>query len=302
MSAHSRAILFYNKKSGQSKTGEQCEIIRAHFAEHKISLEIVVIPKPCKEIEEIVTQAIIDGVDLFLAAGGDGTVSLVANSLVGTGIPLGIIPLGTGNLLAKELNIPLGLNNALELITTDKQKTIKMDTFKCEDRNFILNLSVGVTSVVMEETDSEEKQRLGVIAYLIIFIQRALGLKLHRFYLEYDHQRASYLASEILITNGRSMGMKMLKWSEDVCINDGVLDMFIIRAANILDIFGILFSIIMRQEKMNPIFKTIQFKEYCRIETKTPMHTQADGDVFGETPVELQIQPGSLSVIIGLAD
>ena len=297
MAAYSKAILFYNEKSGQSNRKDLRQKIRAHFDEHNILLEIFVIPKPPEEISEIVSQAVSEGVDLFLAAGGDGTVSMVGNALLGSEIPLGILPLGTGNLLAQELKVPVKLEKALALITGNDHDVIKMDTFQLKERNYILNLSVGLTPKVMESTESKEKQQLGVIAYLLSFIQQILGLKLHRFTVDYDHHKEAYTASEILITNSQATGVEPLKWSDDVFVNDGYLDMLIIRAANIFDLLGLIISIFVHRQKYNPVIKYIQFKEYCQITTKTPTRTQADGDPVGQTPVKILVDPGSLKVI-----
>jgi len=297
MAAYSKAVLFYNEKSGQSNRQDQREVIRAHFSKHNIKLEIVVVPKPSEEMNEIVSQAIVNGVDLFIAAGGDGTISMAGNALIESNIPLGIIPLGTGNLLAQELKIPINLKKSLELITAGGYDVIDMDTFTLDGRNFILNASVGLTPRVMERTQAKEKQQWGVIAYLISFIQQILGLKLHQFDVDYDHHKEHYKASEILITNSRATGVEPLKWSDDVFVNDGYLDMLIIRAANIFDLLGLIISIFVRRQKYNPVIKYIQFKDYCNIESKTPIRTQADGDPVGQTPVNIRVKPGSLKVI-----
>lgn len=298
MAAYSKAILFYNEKSGQSDDKDDHQMIRTHFTEQDIDLEIVEIPKPMEEMNNIVSQAISEGADLIIAAGGDGTVSLVGNALIGSSVPLGIIPIGTGNLLAKELKIPEDLEKALTLITGSENDVIDMDTFHLNDRSYILNTSVGLTPEIMDGTDSKEKKQLGGIAYLVSFIQQILGLKLHRFNVEYDHQKEVYKASEILITNSQATGVELLKWPDDVFVNDGRLDLLIIRAANISDIISLLISIFVRRQKYSPVIKSIQFGEYCEISTKTPLRIQADGDSVGQTPIKIQVQPGSLKVVV----
>jgi YegS/Rv2252/BmrU family lipid kinase len=298
MASISKALLFYNEKSGQTQKKDQCETIQAYFADRKIDLEVIMLPISTKEIETIVSNAISQGFDLFVAGGGDGTVSLIGNALIGTGLPLGILPLGTGNLLAQELNIPLNLRKALELITADNSEIIQIDTFKLSNRSFILNLSIGLTSEVMEETKSEDKQRFGIFAYLVNFLHEILGLRLIHFNIDCDGNRESYEASEILITNSRTTGAKPLKWSEDVAINDGALNLFVIRAANIFDIISIILSVFTKKEKANPGIISMQFRNYCRITTENPIKTQADGDPVGETPVDIHVNPRSLNILV----
>ena len=297
MAVYTKAILFYNKKSGHS-TDQKLQIIKAHFQSRHIDLEIVEVPKPQHEINEIVSQGISKGFDLVVAVGGDGTVSLVSDALVGTSIPLGILPLGTGNLFAKEVKIPMNLQKALETITRDSPNITKLDTFHLDGRHYILNLSVGVSPKLMSLTLQEEKQRFGVFAYIIHFLQQLLGLELHWFEIEYDHHHLSTYASEILITNSRTIGIESLKWSNIVSLNDGKLDLFIFRARNMFDIIGLLISIF-RKKEIGPVIKFIQFEEYCRIESRTVMNTQADGDIVGQTPIKIHIDPNSLNVITG---
>ena len=297
MAAFSKAVLFYNEKAGHTGTGHPRQVIESHFSEHDINLKIVEIPLPPDEIQQIVSQAIDDGTELFIAAGGDGTVSLVGSALIDRNIPVGIIPLGTGNILAKELKIPLKIKKALDLITGTDHHLVSMDTFTDGNRTYILNFSAGVIPKVMASTASEEKQRLGIFAYIFNSIQQLLGLKLQRFSLEFDQQKVTHNASEILITNSRSVGAEPLKWSEDVFVDDGILNILVLRAKSIFDLFGMLITFLMGKEKKNHGIKMYQFSHYCHIEAQYPVRTQADGDAVGETPVHLKVNPASLTVI-----
>jgi diacylglycerol kinase (ATP) len=302
MSKFTKAALFYNQNAGQSDTVNQIGLIESHFIRHKIPLTIIKLPKPYSELQTIISQAIADDVNLFIAAGGDGTVSLVGSQLVGTGKALGILPIGTGNMLAKELNIPRNLQGALDSVTAQDSNLIQLDTMKLADRNYILNLSVGVSPKVMNDTPDDEKKRLGFFAYFIHLFEQLLGLKLEKFHLDYDNHQETVVASEIMITNGRLMSIERFEWAEDISINDGILDIFTIRAANMVDFMSFIFSAITNQNYKNPIIKSMRFNEYCRIETKTPLLVQADGDPIGETPVEIRIEPQSLNIIVPKAD
>jgi YegS/Rv2252/BmrU family lipid kinase len=302
MPKNTKVIVFYNNKSGHSKYEKHRDIIQSHFQEHNIECTIVEVPQPQDELNDLISQAIDEGVSLFIAAGGDGTASLIGNPLIGTGMTMGILPLGTGNLLAKELKIPVKIKKALELITDTASQIIQIDTFSMEARHYILNLSVGLTPKVMQGTESEEKKRFGLFAYFVHFLEQLLGLKLHRFEIIIDGENVSYTASEILITNSRATGLEHLEWADNVEINDGALDMFVIRAANIFDIVGLIISIFTKQQKRNPVVKIHQIKDHCRISSPSPLPTQADGDPLGETPVEIKVKPNSLNVIVGKKD
>jgi YegS/Rv2252/BmrU family lipid kinase len=302
MVALSKAILFYNTKSGHSRAEKHLQIIENHFAQSKIQLQIYEVPLPQHEIDAIINSAIKDGVEMVIAAGGDGTVSFVSQSLIGSEIPLGIIPLGTGNMLAKELKIPLRLEKALETLTSDDKFFIQMDTFKLDEHYHILNVSVGVSPEVMKETRSEEKKRYGFFAYIAHTIAQIMGLKLHRFILEYDDKKTIQLASEIVITNARAFGSESFQLSDNIAIDDGILDILVIRAKNIFDILGLAVSIFAKKQKSNPAIKILQFREYCRIDSLSKFVSQADGDVIGQTPLEIRVVPKSLRIITARPD
>lgn len=294
-----KVMLFFNPKSGHSKPDRHPDLINQHFSNHNIELETVIVPEDHETLNTIINQAINKGVELFLAAGGDGTISMIGTHLIGQVIPLGIIPLGTGNLLAKALDIPLKIDQALDLITSNNHTKVKIDTFQLDERYFLLNISVGVSPQVMRAVDSDQKRHFGFFAYLINFTLQVLGLKMHRVNIDCDHQEISVLASEVLITNIGTAGIDPLTWSEDISLNDGVMDLLIIRAANIWDILDMLVSIFAKKGKFNPVIKFMQIKEYCWVSANTPLFTQADGDVVGETPFTIKIYPGSLTLIAG---
>ncbi len=297
MAAYSKAILFYNTKAGNAREGKQQQIILDHFKQHRIDLEVVTLPKSPPEIDDLVSAALANNTDLIIAAGGDGTVALISNRLVGTQTPLGIIPLGTGNLLAKQLAIPLKLEPALGLITNQDHKIVQIDTLKYNHRHYLMNISIGVSPKIMETTNSDTKQRFGFFSYLVHFIQQILGLKLEKVLVEYDHNQKTYMAAEVLIANIGTAGIEPLVWSEDVSLTDSTMDLLIFRAANFSDIIGLLYSIFTKKGKRNPGIKFHQVKEYCRIETPTPMPIQADGDVIGQTPAIIYLAPKSLRII-----
>ena len=299
MSDQSKAVLFFNPKAGQVKDDHTLPMIQSHFAKHSIDLKIYTVPKPKEELHKLVSECINDGYELFIAAGGDGTVSFISDPLVNTGKPLGIIPIGTGNLIAKTLKIPIKLEKSLDLITSNDHKTRGIDAIKViNDRNYISNVSAGVSPELMSDTRQEDKQKMGFFAYIIKLGQKLLGLQQHRYYLEYDHQTTTYLATEILITNGSKTGLTHVEWPEEIQIDDGLLDIIVLQAANIFDFLGLVFSLFSRTSEKNPKFKKITFSQYCRIASRSPQYIQADGDVVSKTPIEVQVLPHAVNIIV----
>lgn len=302
MGAKQRAILFYNEKSGQC-TGEHPRLeIEQYLKDHRISYRTILVPQPREQLRKQVSEALAKGVDFALAAGGDGTVSIAGDLLMDHQIPLIILPLGTGNLLAKELKIPLRLEDALALISSERNRSFTLDTFSSDGLFYIMNLSVGVSSQIMLNTHSAEKKKFGFLAYFKHFINQVFGLKLKRFTIEFDGQKDSFMATEVMITNSRLIAINPLEWGEDVFIDDGELDLFIVRAANITDILSFVLSVFTKRTWQNPIVHHFKVQERCRIETSHPLPVQADGDLVGKTPVEVVIHPRSLKILVPSSD
>lgn len=298
MSAYQNAIVFYNEHSGQCNSVHPRTQIEKFLQDHHLQYQIILVPQPKDKLRKEVATLVQQGADLAIAAGGDGTVSIASDLLMAYKLPLIIIPLGTGNLLAKELHIPQKLESALDLIFSDDNRSFILDTFSCASQFYIMNLSVGVSSQIMELTPTEEKKRLGFLAYFKHFLQQLLGLELKKVTIQMDGKKEAFMASEVMVTNSRLIAINPLEWAEDVFIDDGILDLFIVRAANISDILGFVHSVFTKSVWQNPIVHHYKIQESCRIETSHPLPVQADGDLVGKTPVEVVVHPQSLKILV----
>src|SRR5947209_6403081 len=110
-----RVVAILNPKSGSAAGDTIRQVLSGCFEEARSQLDVHEI-REGDDLGAVVRDRLARGVDLVIAAGGDGTVSAVANALVGSGTPMGIIPLGTANVLARELAIPLGPDDAARLL------------------------------------------------------------------------------------------------------------------------------------------------------------------------------------------
>lgn len=122
-------------------------------------------------------QAVRENVDLVIGAGGDGTIRLVADALAGTAIPLGLVPAGTGNLLARNLGIPLDPASAIEVAFAGHTQRIDLVELTVDDRrreHFAVMAGVGIDAMIMDETDPRLKDTIGWAAYLVA-TGKALG-------------------------------------------------------------------------------------------------------------------------------
>src|SRR5512134_3583974 len=123
---------------------------------------------------DVVRARLRDGYDLVVVAGGDGTVSGVFDALYGSSLPLGVIPTGTGNLIAREFGIPTEVDEAVALIA-GAPRAMRIDAMRIRKRVYVLNASVGISAAVIAGTTGENKRRFGRIAYF------ATAFKIFRF-------------------------------------------------------------------------------------------------------------------------
>jgi diacylglycerol kinase (ATP) len=248
-------------------------------------------------VSEIIRSALARGVDTFVAVGGDGTVSGVAEGLVHTGIPLGIVPTGTGNGLARDLCIPMELEDALGLLTGE-HAVREIDAMQVGDRFFFLGMSAGVTAMAMSSTHPEDKRRLGRIAYLWRGLGQLLGAQPLRFTLMVDGQRRQWRASEVMIINSSGIGQPYIRWGADLQLDDGRLDVFVVRTRAALDYLILAWNTLRSRQRHDPSVDYFNAEHRVDIDCDRMLPVQADGDVIGHTPVQAHVVPAAVQVIV----
>ena len=185
----SRVFVVVNAKSGNSSPEEVRKAWKAHQVEGSGEYRIHE-PGAGEDILAIVRGAVAQGFDTVVAAGGDGTVSAVANGLIGSGARLGIIPLGTANVLARELGIPLVLADACALLN-GPNTTISIDAMKVKGTHYFTQIGIGVDAFMIRDTTAEHKRWLGNGAYIWTAATRFIGFQTHRFSIAADDRRAA---------------------------------------------------------------------------------------------------------------
>jgi diacylglycerol kinase (ATP) len=250
-----------------------------------------------EDVGALVREAASRGADLCVGAGGDGTASAVASGLVGTGVPLGILPIGTGNVLAQELGIPEDLDEALALLTGDHDVDA-LDMIRVGDRRYVLNVSVGIGSLSMRDTKREWKQRLGMLAYALTTLRILLGYQPRRFDLTIDGQTRRIRASEVMVANSPAVGSPDVRLGTDVHLDDGRLDVCVVRARNVLDYIRVVWDVLLRRQDRSRNVRCIPVQRSVRIEARRTLPVEADGEIIGETPVEATFEPSALKVVV----
>jgi YegS/Rv2252/BmrU family lipid kinase len=240
------------------------------------------------------------GVDVVVAVGGDGAVLQVVNALAETRVALGIIPRGTGNLLAGNLRIPHRLDRAVAVIVNGRHRRIDLGrvTVDGEDHDFAVACGVGFDAGVMQATDTAEKRRWGKLAYVASAIRQGRHVRNVTHEITLDGVRTTTEAVQVFIANLGRMGW-LLEPRRKIRPDDGLLDVIVVRASGPLP--GLLAGWeALRQrdlgEHTGGHVLRAQARE-VRIETETERLVETDGSVVGRTPITASIRPAALTVI-----
>jgi diacylglycerol kinase family enzyme len=236
-----KVLIILNPASGKNAIELIREAVTRQFANSKVDFEIYESKKE-DDLGDIVRARLKEGFELVVAAGGDGTVSNVINGLVGTHIPLGIIPAGTANLLAQELKVPLSIEDAIALII-GRHEFKKIDAMKIGPRVYDLNVSSGLSATVVSNTTPENKSRFGFFAYVWMTIVKLFTLKDHYFVVKVDGKTLKYRAAEIAIFNCGIIAKSLYPQGSDILVDDGRLNVWVLNAKTIQDYPWYLFQI-----------------------------------------------------------
>ena len=247
-----------------------------------------------QELAERIKKAKQEHFDLYVAVGGDGMVALLASCLQDWKKPIVIIPAGTSNTMASILSIPLDAKLAIQqLIHFGKTKTI--DAMRIEDRLFFMNVSTGFSSSVVNELDSTKKSLLGIFAYIFAGLLHLPKTTQNTFSIEIDGRRQQVKAAELFVVNSGVLGRSQYTVS-DSRIDDGVLEVGIVRDASIRRIVNVALDIFVRKRKKG--FQLIGQGKDITVLTEKPMMVQADGDIIGETPLTIEIVPRAATFVV----
>jgi YegS/Rv2252/BmrU family lipid kinase len=291
-----KVFVVVNPVSGRNEPQEVRKILNRYFKAPEWQLEIYETTGE-DSVADVVRQAIDKGAEWVFAVGGDGTISAVADGLVGTEVSLGIIPAGTGNVLAQELNIPSDFDKACRILA-EKPDIRKLDALQVNNRYYILSIGTGLDSLAIEQTGREDKRRFGRLAYVASMIKVLIGVQPHRFTITVDGQKKRVQAADVLATNIGTL-VKPLRWGDHIKPDDGIMDVCIIRARNLFDILLVLWDLIRPgAPRGDRNLRFLSAKSEIKIVSDKPLAVQGDGEVIGKTPVQAKVVAGAVRILV----
>ena len=248
-------------------------------------------------LDETIRKRLPEGWDCVAAAGGDGMVAAVAHTLIGTGVPLGILPLGTGNLVARELGIPLEIPEAVDLLAANPRHK-PIDAMRIAGKTYLLNAGIGVNAEVIDETSRLGKSFFGRAAYVGTAVWKALQAKTHKIEITLDGATHVHNATDVLVSNCGILARALNPNGPDIRVDDGLLDICVIRVKSPLEYPWYYLLRWIAPKRVNTISTETTARQRIAIRSKKPIVVQADGDVIGTTPVEIELLPLAITVCV----
>jgi len=235
----------------------------------------------------------------IVAAGGDGTINEVLNGLMS--VPsenrprLGVLPLGTANVYARELALPLNLEAAWRVITAGIERRVDVGVARAADgtRHYFAQLAgAGFDALAVADVESHLKRRLSALAYVLSGF-RVVARGLPKMFVRADDRRVE--GCFVFIGNGRLYGGPFTLFPE-ARLDDGLLDVCVFQGGRIADVLRYVPLVLCRRHTRCADVSYLKAKQ-VRVEAAAAVPTEVDGELWKNCPVEFSVEPVSLRVL-----
>jgi YegS/Rv2252/BmrU family lipid kinase len=239
-------------------------------------------------------QAVEEGCTVVFVCGGDGTVMAAATALSGTDVPMAILPLGTGNLLARNLDLPLDDEPAALRIGVHGA-TREIDVGAIEGKRFVVMAGLGFDAAIMRDAPEKLKKTVGWPAYIVSGAKHMRGRRISVTITIDGGEPIERHVRTVLVGNvGKLQGGLLLL--PNARPDDGVLDIAVLAPRNALDWARLTGRVLRRKDVPDRRMERFQGKHVV-IEASRPQPRQLDGDLIedGQT-MDIEIEAGALAV------
>ena len=248
----------------------------------------------------ITDQVVSAGLDRVIAVGGDGTVRIVADRLAQSGIPMAVVPLGTANLLARNLDIPLSEAEAIEVAFGDHTRTIDLIKITVDDvpgEHFAVIAGLGVDAMIMDETSPDLKDAIGTGAYFMA-AAKALGRTPINMRITLDDRRPRRRNAMICAIGNVGTLAGNLTLLPGARPDDGRLDVYVASPHRLTHWIRTLLRLITRRPRSDDRVDQWQ-ATHVEVRLDHPDPYQLDGDVMGDCrSLRAEVSPGALTVCV----
>lgn len=260
-----------------------------------ITWEVFVTQK-AGDAKKYAQQALAAGVDAVAVYGGDGTATEAASGLIGSDMLLAILPGGTANVMSIELGIPPSLADATSLLCDPTRAIRLVDMGMVGDKPFLGHVAIGLEAEMHQTADRAMKDRFGILAYPIAVLQALADRPTSHYTLTIDDTIVEMDVLDCMVTNLGSVGVLGATFASNISVDDGLLDVILLLKADVTSLRELIASVTGSTDpsKVLPHWQARKVS----IVADPPQQVTADGEVLGSTPVNINILPGAVHIII----
>jgi YegS/Rv2252/BmrU family lipid kinase len=229
-----------------------------------------------------------------VVAGGDGTIHAALPALIDRGVPLVILPVGSVNVLARDLGIPTALDTAIRVAERGQERQI--DLGYANGRPFALMAGIGFDAEVVRSVAPDLKNLIGSLAYVARGLQVLASYPQTRFHIEANGEEVE-AAGWLAVVANASRYTYHWRLAPDARIDDGWLDLCFFASESALQTAGQVVAVLGGQHSSHLGVRHLRAKRF-RFHCEPDVAVQLDGDPAGSTPVEVTVAPGALTVMV----
>lgn len=250
-------------------------------------------------------QAVEEEMDVVAVFGGDGTTMQAAASLVGSHTALGLLPGGTGNLLAGNLRLPSNPVKAAQAMVTGTRVPLDLGRMRRIDGDhyFAVACGAGMDARVMGETESVHKHRWGMMAYITTTLRILPEIRNIPFRITVDGAVLAADAAVVLVANCGEIIPRVVRLGKGISPHDGLLDVMVLQASSVGETIRAIWDLITDRSGTYGEDVMVAYARGREIAVEvadgSPVPVQLDGEAGGETPFNVSVVPGAIQVIQG---
>jgi diacylglycerol kinase (ATP) len=255
------------------------------------------------DARRLAAQAVADGAEVVAVFGGDGTTMQAASALVGTGVALGVIPGGTGNVLAGNLRIPAAPARAARALLRGRPRPFDLGRVERPDGShyFAVACGAGYDARVMAATLAEHKRRWGMAAYVATTLRLMPAIRCAAHRITVDGVEYAAEAAMVLVANCGEVIPPFIRLRAGIRPDDGVLDVVVLRANGLGQSVRAVWALLREAPELGGVpgaLAAYARGREVRVEAEPVEPVQLDGDPAGETPFTAAVVPGAIAIIV----
>jgi YegS/Rv2252/BmrU family lipid kinase len=298
-----RAVLIYNPRSGTHDIQADLPVALQVFREYGWHVDIQGTQR-AGDVQRLAADAVRNNYDVVLAAGGDGSLNEAANALVYSEVALATVPVGTANVWARQIGMPTPaplytaqLADAARSICTGFIRPI--DLGRTNERYFLLWSGAGLDAYVTTKIEPRPPwvKRWGAAGYGLRALWHAVQYRGTPMTIELDDQPPRHDRAVMVLISNIQLYAGIVRPSREACVDDGLLDVCIFQGTGFAYTARHFISIALGQAAQNPQLINLRGR-HIRVSAKQPTAVHVDAEPIGFTPIDVQVAPRALRVIV----